>query len=88
MNTLLIDGERIKLIGFEKLNTDVTFAFYPRGIVIFFEKQNVEDKPYYKNVTIKNNTINDKILLDKIKPRLKEGNTFLQSSNSYIQILK
>lgn len=88
MNKLIIKEGRIILDGFNKINSnEITFAFYPTGVVIFLERKK-ENRPYYFSALLKENKIIENIeLLNKLKERnIIDIDYFVETSDSYIQM--
>lgn len=87
MNILKIEGENIVLEGFKNIKSnEITFAFYPKGIVIFLDKK--EERNYYINAFInQNNIIKNDQLLEKLKEKnINNIEYFIETKDSYIQM--
>lgn len=89
MNKLIIKEGRIIFDGFNKIKSnEITFAFYPTGVVIFFERKK-ENRPYYFSALLNENKIIENIeLLNKLKERnIIDIDYFIETSDSYIQMV-
>lgn len=85
MNKLIIKEGSLYFEGFEHLTDYITFAFYPRGIVIFNGKK--EEKDYYWGCSYPDTHI---ISNQEVCTRLKQYNIsdtsyFIWSGDSYIE---
>ena len=89
MNRIRLVDHKIILDGFDKLGREVTFAFYPNGVAIFFERKDSKDKNYYIEANIQNNEIvNNSKLYDELKSRIDGGkDIFILTSDSYLQVV-
>ena len=86
MNKLIISADFIELDGFDKLGSEITFAFYPKGISIFNGKKDYRE--YYYSCTLsESKTINDPELLNKLSSyNLNNHVIFIYSGDSYLEM--